>query len=415
MNIAVNTRLLLANRLEGIGWFTHEILRRFVAAHPEHTFYFLFDRKPDEKFLFAPNVRPVVLRPPARHPLLWWCFFEVSVARFLKRHDVDLFISTDGFLPLRSVGRSGRAIPTVNVIHDLGFEHISGGMRLSHRLYYRHYFKKFARRADLLCTVSKFSRSDIASRYNVKEDEIEVIYNAALSDYKPLSEEEKTAVRGRTTGGCPYFIYVGSIHRRKNVWRMLQAFDKFKTETGAKHKFVVVGTPMWRDRRMEKAYETLVHKQDILWPGRVEPHALNALVGAAEALVYVSIFEGFGIPIVEAFAAETAVITSHVTSLPEVGGEAVCYVNPYEVGSIAEAMQRVAFDKAYRLDLVAKGRVRKTVFSWDESARRFDEAIERLVKRMTAGVAACAADVRGAACANDVCADACVAADVEAR
>lgn len=379
MKIAVNTRLLLANRLEGIGWFTHEILRRWVCAHPEHTFYFLFDREPDPAFRFADNVEPVVLFPPTRHPLLWYWFFEYSVPRFLKRQDIDLFVSTDGCLPLHARRRDGRPIPCVDVIHDLGFEHIDGGMRRSHRWYYRHFFPLFARRADLLCTVSDFSRADLAACYGLEADRIKVVYNAALASYHPVPETEKTAVRAEVSDGRPYFIYVGSIHRRKNVWRMLQAFDRFKAETGAPHRFVMVGTPMWRDRRMEKAYARLAFKADILWLGRVEPAALNALVAAAEAMVYVSVFEGFGIPVVEAFSAETAVIASNVTSLPEVGGEAVCYVDPYDVASISAGMAQVAGNAAYRAELIARGRLQREKFSWDESARRFDEAVSRLM------------------------------------
>lgn len=377
MNIAVNTRLLLAGRLEGIGWFTHEILRRWVCAHPEHTFYFLFDRKPDPAFIFAGNVRPVVLFPPTRHPWLWYWFFEWSVPRFLKKHKVDLFVSTDGWLPLHATDADGRPVPCVDVIHDLSFEHDAAYVKRSHSRYYHRFFPLFARRADLLFTVSDFSRRDIAARYGVPAERIEVVYNAAMAAYHPVPEAEKAAVRDALTDGCPYFIYVGSIHKRKNVWRMLQAFDRFKAETGLPHRFVLVGTPMWRDRRMEKAYAALHHAGDIVWAGRVEPAVLNGYVAAAEAMVYVSEFEGFGIPIVEAFAAETAVITSEVTSMPEVGGDAACYVNPYDVASIGAGMARVAGDAAYRAALVARGRLQREKFSWDASARRFDEVLMR--------------------------------------
>ena len=97
MRIAVNTRLLLPDRLDGIGWFTAESMRRIVESHPEHEFYFLFDRKPDPRFIYAPNVQPLVLIPQARHPVLWYIFFEFSVTRALRLHKIDLFLSPDGW------------------------------------------------------------------------------------------------------------------------------------------------------------------------------------------------------------------------------------------------------------------------------------------------------------------------------
>ena len=117
MRIAVNTRLLLPGRLDGIGWFSFESLRRIVVDHPEHQFFFLFDRKPAQEFIFADNVTPVVLFPQARHPLLWWLFFEWSVPYALRKYNVDIFVSTDGWMSLRT------NIPTLTVMHDLNFEH----------------------------------------------------------------------------------------------------------------------------------------------------------------------------------------------------------------------------------------------------------------------------------------------------
>ncbi len=117
MQIAVNTRLLLSNRLEGIGWFTFETLKRIVRDHPEHHFFFLFDRKYSPEFIFGPNVTPVVLAPQSRHPLLWYIWFEYAVGKFLRKNNIDLFISPDGYLPLKS------SVPSISVIHDINFAH----------------------------------------------------------------------------------------------------------------------------------------------------------------------------------------------------------------------------------------------------------------------------------------------------
>src|ERR1700749_1712289 len=112
MNIAVNTRLLLEDKLEGIGWFTYETLKRITKNHPEHHFFFLFDRPYSEKFIFGKNVTPIVLFPQARHPFLYYLYFEFAVPAALRRIKADYFISTDGYMPLCS------GVKTLNVIHD---------------------------------------------------------------------------------------------------------------------------------------------------------------------------------------------------------------------------------------------------------------------------------------------------------
>ena len=98
MRIAVNTRLLLKDKLEGIGWFTFETLKRITKNHPEHEFIFLFDRPYDKEFIFSENIIPVVIQPPARHPFLWYLFFEWSIPAALKKYKADIFISPDGWL-----------------------------------------------------------------------------------------------------------------------------------------------------------------------------------------------------------------------------------------------------------------------------------------------------------------------------
>lgn len=124
MKIAVNTRLLLKNRLEGIGWFTYETMKRIAQWHPEHEFFFLFDRPYDPKFIFSNNITPVVLYPQSRHPILWYLWFEVSVKRFLKSNSIDLFISPDGYMSLSS------DVPQLGIIHDINFFHYPNDLPL---------------------------------------------------------------------------------------------------------------------------------------------------------------------------------------------------------------------------------------------------------------------------------------------
>lgn len=362
MRIGVNTRLLIEGKMDGIGWFAYHTLRRMVAAHPEHEFYFFFDRKPSPKFVFADNVKPVVVNPPARHPILWWLFFECGIARAIKKYKVDIFLSPDGYIPLHA------DVPTVDVIHDINFAHFANNLKRSHQLYMSHYFPLFARKATRVVTVSGFSKGDIAETYGIQPDKISVVYNGAGDTYHPLSPEEQHKVRQQYCGGSPYFIFVSTILRRKNLANLLKAFDQFKVSDTQGHKLLVVGARVWWQDELKEAYDTMQHQADVKFLGHTSADELSRLLAASTALVYPSFFEGFGIPIVEAFRAETAVITSNVTSMPEVAGDAALLVDPHSVGEIRAAMQQLATDSDLRTRLIERGRTRREAFSWDKAA-----------------------------------------------
>lgn len=372
MRIAINTRLLLPNRLDGIGWFTAETTKRIVLAHPEHQFFFLFDRQPSSQFIFADNVTPITLYPQARHPLLWYLFFEISVQLFLKRNRIDLYLSPDGMMPLHP------AVPTLTVIHDLNFEHASDNLRKSHQWYMLHYFPRFARNATRIATVSKYSKQDIAQTYSIDPSKIDVVYDGAHNNYRPHNDAEKMATRHRFTDGNPYIIFISTILKRKNLTNLLKAFDQVKQTDTSGLKLVVVGDRVWWQDELSEVYNHMQHKADVLMIGRAEPNDLSALLSAAEMLVYPSFFEGFGIPILEAMYAETPVIASQTTSMPEVGGDAALYIDPHNVDNIAQAILRMK-DKALQQEYITKGRIQRTKYSWDITADLLWESIQRTI------------------------------------
>ena len=374
MKIAVNTRLLLKDKLEGIGVFTCETLRRMVVAHPEHTFYFIFDRNYDERFLFAENVKPVLTFPPARHPYLWYIYFEYSIPYVLRKLQPDLFLSPDGWLSLRT------NVPQVDVIHDLNFEYRKDFLQSKFQKYYVKYFPQFARKAARLATVSEFSKRDLQNFYGIAEDKIDVVYNGSSSLYSPMDEDAKRSVKSEFSHGCDYFLFVGLIHQRKNLANEFRAFDRFKQNDTRNMKFVVVGDKKWWHGEIEDAYLAMKHKEDVIFLGRQSQDVLCRLMSAATALVYASFFEGFGIPILEAFNAETAVVTSKVTSMPEVAGDAALLVDPHSVEEICAAMTRLAEDENLRQELIEKGREQRQRFSWDRTADALWQTIEKTME-----------------------------------
>lgn len=374
MKIAVNTRLLLKGRLEGIGWVAYETLRRMVAAHPEVEFYFLFDREPDPMFLFADNVKPVVLFPQARHPFLFIWFFELSVTRALKRIRPDLFFSPDGYMSLRT------NIPSVVQFHDLNFEHFPNDMPKIHLWHYKKFFPRFAHQARRIVTVSEFSKKDIVECYGVDPAKIDVAYNGVNEIFQPIGPERQEAIRARYSGGHPYFMFVGSLHPRKNLARLFTAFDLFKRQTPSDVKLLIVGEKRWWTQPIQQAYEAMGCKEEVIFTGRLSAEDLHEVTASALASVYVSYFEGFGIPILEAFRCGTPVITSQVTSMPEVAGDAALLIDPFSESSIAEAMTKM-MDANIREELAAKGLDRAAAFSWDQAAEEIWKCLMKSIKK----------------------------------
>jgi len=369
--IAVNTRFLLHGQLEGIGLFTYESLKIIVAEHPEIDFYFLFDRAFHPSFIFAENVKSVVLFPPARHPFLWYCWFEMAVGNWLNKHQPDLFLSTDGYGCLRT------KVPQVLVMHDLAFEHFPEQVPLITRLYYKYFMPKFAHKAARIATVSTYSKNDIIRQYGISSDKIDVVYNGSKHLYQPLSETEKAKVKNKLTDGADYFIYVGSIHPRKNIKNLLLAFEQYKTQTGTDTKLVLVGRKAWDFKEVEETHERMTHRRDVIFMGHVLPEDLAALMGGALAMVYVSLFEGFGIPIIEAMSCDVPVITSNATSMPEAAGDAALLVTPTAINDIAQAMITLGRNPTLRQELIAKGKAQCQKFSWTKTAHQLWASCER--------------------------------------
>ncbi|MFT5822996.1 MAG: glycosyltransferase involved in cell wall biosynthesis [Crocinitomix sp.] len=372
MRIAINTRFLLKNKMEGFGWFTYETVKRLVESHPEHDFVFFFDRAYDPKFIFSSNVKPVVLNPPARHPILFKIWFNYSVKRALKKHKIDIFFSPDGFLSLTT------NTPQIGVIHDINFEHFPEDLPKSPRIYLKKYFPLFAKKAAHLITVSEFSKQDIAKTYGISLDKITVAHNGGSDAFKPVEETVKSAIQNAYTNGQPYFIFVGALHPRKNLGRLLAAFDAFKKRTNSENQLLIVGENLWKNDGFTEKLTEIEHKNAIHFSGHVDLETLTQLMASARALTFVSYFEGFGIPLVEAMKAGTPILSGNKTSLPEVTGDAGILVDPFSIEAITEGLIEIETNEKLRAELIEKGLKRGKLFNWDFTAEKIWDVIEAL-------------------------------------
>jgi glycosyltransferase involved in cell wall biosynthesis len=356
LKIAVNTRFLLKDKLEGIGLYTLEVMKRMAAAHPEDEFIFFFDRPFDPSFVFSKNITPIVLSPPARHPLLFIAWFEWSVSRALKKYQADVFLSPDNFLSLST------SIPTVLIVHDIAFTHFSENDKWINRQYYKFFTPRFLKRANAILAVSEFTKQDILAKFSfVEKNKIKVAYNGCREIFKPLNILEKN------TEGSPFFLFVGAVHPRKNVHRLIEAFDLLKKRTKSNVKLLLCGRFAWQTGAVKSAYDAATFKQDIIFKGYVEDKEVVKLTASALAVTYFSLFEGFGVPLLEAMNCDTPIITSNVSSMPEVVGEAALLVNPESVEEIANAMQEIYENENLREKLIGQGRIQRTKFDWDKT------------------------------------------------
>lgn len=373
MRIAVNTRFLLKGKLEGIGVFTHESLQRITRAHPEHEFIFIFDRPCDASFIYSSNVTPVVIPPPARHPILWYLWFEWALPMVMRKYKPDVLLSPDGYLSLSS------NVPTLLVLHDLAFEHFPEYIPGLAGKYYRHYTPKYAQHAKRIATVSNYTKLDIMQLYGIPPTKIDVVYNGIKDVYQPLPPDKQQTIRTQYTNGAPYFVYVGSIHPRKNVERLFRAFDAYKTQTDSPDKLVIIGAKGWQYGDIMATYSAMQHKADVLFLGHLEAEQVAGLVASARAMAYVSIFEGFGIPIVEAFASGTPVITSNTSSMPEVAGDAALLVDPTSVEQIAAAMTQLYQQPETAEALRERASIQLQKFSWELTAQKLWDSLMKTV------------------------------------
>ncbi len=369
MLIAINTRLLLANSEDGIGRFSYEILKRITVQNKQHKFIFIFDRKFDEKFIFSDNIIPIVISPQARHPILWFFFFEFSVTRILNKYKPDLFISTDGWLSLTTKTKS------LQVLHDLHFKVCPYYLPFLVKKYYTYFFPKFIKKATQIITVSNYCKTEIIKEYNKLEQAIDVVYNSTRENYKAIENEKRISVKKIFTNSQDYFLFIGPIHERKNLKNIIDAFILFKQKTKSLMKLVVTGKKMWN-----KALDVNWH-QDIIYTGYLNEDELYNITASAFCLVYASFYEGFGIPILEAMSCGVPVITSNTSAMPEIAKDAAILVDPNSTTCIANAMIHISDNDSLKQKLIENGYENLKRFSWDNSANNFWEIILKTITK----------------------------------
>ena len=360
-HIAVNTRLLLPGRLEGISRFAVEVLKRMTTRNPEVSFSFFFDRAFDPEYIFHKNVHPYVLPPQARHPVLWYSWFHGAASWKLRQLRPQVFFSPEFYLCPNA------ELPQVPVFHDLSYEHYPEDIGKWAARYCQKYSPRYAQQAAKILTVSEYSRQDIVYQYAIREEKIHVVYNGVGDEFAPLSPREQEKVREQYSHGCPYFLFVGTVQPRKNLETLLQAYDKFRSQVSIPIKLLIAGRKGWKVEKVIETYQLMQHREEVIFTGFVPEADLPLLYGAATALCYIPYLEGFGIPLLEAMACDCPILCSNVSSLPEVVGEAALQVDPFDIEQISQGLMKLGKDQAFGKELIEKGRKQRKIYSWDRT------------------------------------------------
>jgi glycosyltransferase involved in cell wall biosynthesis len=346
----------------GIGTYVRNLVSQLARLDGSDT-YVIICRKLDQEFVrsLGPRFEPLV-----EHAGNYSALEQISIPFALERAHVDLFHA-----PHYVVSPLTRC-PTVVTIHDC--IHLRFPQYLPNRaahLYARTMMTMAARRARRILTVSHASKQDIMRYLRAPAEKIEVIYNALDERLAaPPSQEEISRVRERFLLNAPFVLYAGNIKPHKNVDRLIEAFSILRRHGAGETRLLLIGDEISKYPNLRRLVHRFQLHQYVRFLGFVPDATLAALYRLASVFVFPSLYEGFGLPPLEAMASGTPVITSNVSSLPEVVGDAALLVDPTSAGAIAEAIARVLGEPALRADLVARGLARVNAFSWTRAATR---------------------------------------------
>ncbi len=339
----------------GVRQYLTSLLDALLALDRENT-YVLFHSRPAHMGRF-PGAREVSLDCANRLAFDW-----LKLPPALTRHDVDVAFFPASNMPPRVPCKA------VATMLDLGYFHTGYRMyRLPDTVYMRWAMAYTARRAQRLLAISEYTKADLMRVLGVPGDRIDVTHLAADARYlSPPQPEAVAAFLRRNALMRPYFLYAGNISPRKNLSTLLEAFSRVRGRV--EHDLVVTGGMAWSED-WDRRVAALGLTDRVRRLGHVEEDDMPALYAGALAFVFPSRFEGFGLPVLEAMSLGAPVITSNVSSLPEVAGEAALLVDPMDPAAIAAAMERLERDHGLREALGLAGRSRAALFSWDEAAR----------------------------------------------
>ena len=364
MKIAIQAADLDAPRIDGTRVYILNLLKYFGKLDSSSQFLIYHKNK------FNPELAPPSFsnyKITAKSlPCLWT---QIRFAGMIWKDKPDVLWMPMHNMPI--IRRKG--MKTVVTIHDLAFKYFPETFTKKDLLKINLLTKLAVTLADKIIAVSESSKRDILKFYpHVKAENIKVIYHGFDAEVyeKERNQEKEEEIKKKYGINGPYIIYIGAIQPRKNLEKLIEAFEILKkSEPSSDLKLVLVGEKAWLSDKVFEKIESSQYKNDIICPGRVDFEPLGHLLRGARAFVFPSLYEGFGIPILEAFASRVPVVCSKNSSLPEVGGDAAIYFEDNDADDLARKIKNILTDDNLRNIHIAKGLEQIKKFSWEKCAR----------------------------------------------
>lgn len=303
-----------------------------------------------------------------------WNFW--TLPKYLRVNPVDIYLTqyiTPFFVP--------RSIKIATIVHDISFDFFPQFIKFSDLFFLKTLIPLSLKRADKIIGVSQFTRDEIIKFYNPDSNKVEYIYNAVGEQFlsESVSSEEKKAVQEKYQLPEKFFLYLGTLQPRKNIPHLIEAFARIKDRLDGE-KLVICGNLAAHncDKKIKETVKRHGLDEEVIFPGFIDEQDKVAVFSLAQVFVFPSLYEGFGIPLLEAMSQGVPVLASDIASLREIGAEGALYANPVEIAEFSEKLYNISKDAKLRQELIQAGRRRVSFFSWEKSASQILAIFEKM-------------------------------------
>jgi glycosyltransferase involved in cell wall biosynthesis len=386
MRIGIDARSILnpeKGDAIGVGHYTYQLIRHLLKIDKENEYVIFFDfrvREKDVKKFTQSNVKIKFYPYSDYKKYLPGAYSEILGTATLQKEKLDVLHSTSAFNRI-PMGYGGKMVAT---FHDMSMFNIPEYLSAVKRTRNKAIANMMAKKADKIIAVSQSIKDDVKKFLNIPEEKTAVIYSGLDQRFFEESDVDSAKVLGKYDITKKYIIFLGTLEPSKNIARLLEAFSKFKVNQKQKnagkfeYQLVLAGKRGWLAQEYHQIIKDLGLSKDVVFTGYVIGDELVPLFRGAEFFVMPSLYEGFGMTVLEAFATKTPAILSNVSSLPEIAGDAALFINPLDTNQLAESIAKFASDPVLRASYVEKGLVQAKKFDWDKTARETLEVYKSL-------------------------------------